>query len=140
MQPIVWLLAFVSITELLLLFLILVFFWRLRRSEGVLTSLQENQEELLIRMAENASLEQELVNSFAERQAELAHLDSLLQERSEKLQNLINQATNLSRSPQFLREVVRKGHRQGKSTMELCRSTGLSVDEIELLLAESELS
>ncbi len=140
MQPIVWLLVFVSLTELLLLFLILLFFWRLKRSENALSNLQASQEDFLIRMAENSALEQELVNSFAARQAELRQLDHSLQERAERLQKLVDQATNISRSPQFLREVIRKGKRQGKSTMELCRSTGLSMDEVELLLAENDFA
>lgn len=138
MQPIVWLLVFVSLTELLLLFLILLFFWRLKRSENALSNLQASQENFLIRMAENSALEQELVNSFAMRQAELRQLDHSLQDRAAQLQKLIDQATNISRSPQFLREVIRKGKRQGKSTVELCRSTGLSMDEVELLLAEND--
>ncbi|SHN68566.1 hypothetical protein [Desulfovibrio litoralis] len=139
MQPIVWLLALVSVMELLLLFLILMFFWRLRRSETALSNLQANQEDMLIRLAENASLEQELVNSFAARQQELRHLDGLLQVRAEELKRLLDQATNLTRSPQFLREVIRKGHQQGKSPMELARATGLSLDEVELLLSDGEL-
>ncbi|GAB6176376.1 hypothetical protein JCM16814_12670 [Desulfobaculum senezii] len=131
------LLLFLSLSEIVLLGLLLVFFMRLRRSESVLNSLQQNQESLLAKLHFNAELEQELVSSFEKRQAELSKLDDLLEKRSDELQKLVKQAEQISRSPQFLREVILSGHRKGKSAQALALSTGLSVDEVELILDQA---
>lgn len=126
-----------SIFELILLGLLFIFFLRLKRSESTLNALQKNQESLLRRLHMNAELEHELVSSFEDRQAELTKLDTELEERTEELQKLIDQAKTLSRSPQFLREVILSGHRQGKSAQALALSTGLSFDEVELILEQA---
>ncbi len=50
-----------SILELILLCGALLFYWRLRRSEKLLNSLQDNQQTLLARIEMNARLEKEIV-------------------------------------------------------------------------------
>ena len=95
-----------SILELILLCGALLFYWRLRRSEKLLNSLQDNQQTLLARIEMNARLEKEIVATFAQRQAELRELDSKLEQRANDLRRLMAQAEGITRSPQFLREII----------------------------------
>lgn len=133
----IWVLAALSAVELLLLFVLLVFFVRLRRSESLLSELQSNQERLLTRLHQNAELEQEVVASFAERQEQLRRLDLQLEVRSQDLQRLLAQADEVQRSPQLLREIIQDGRRRGQSIQELARETGLSTDEVELIAQQA---
>lgn len=130
-------LLFLSLSELALLGLLLVFFQRLKRSETILNALQQNQESLLSKLHFNAELEQELVITFEKRQAELSKLDDQLEQRAEELRKLVKQAEQISHSPQFMREVIISGSRKGKSPQALALSTGLSVDEVELILEQA---
>ncbi len=131
-----WLLVFLSCIELLLFFAVVVFYLRLRRSEQALNELQSKQEALLARLASNAQLEQELVASFHHRQAELEDLNAELTEQADGLRELIRQAERITRSPQSLRQIILNGHRRGQSARALAHSTGLSVEEVELILME----
>lgn len=130
-------LILVTVAELMLLVLLLVFFFRLRRSENVLSQLQANHEKLLARLHFNAELEQELVESFTQRQEELSQLDMRLEKRADDLRKLVEQAEGISRSPHFLREIIMNGRRKGRTVDQLARSTGLSVDEVELILGNA---
>lgn len=129
--------AIITIIELFLFFLLLRFFRRLKQSEALLGELQNSQAKLLAKLEMNASLENELMQSFKERQSELARLDMQLAERAESLRALVEQAGEVSRSPQLLRELIISGNRKGYSLGELAKRTGLSVDEVELILAQS---
>lgn len=129
--------AVITIIELLLFILIWRFFRRLRQSETLLAELQSSQSALLAKLQMNATLETELMQSFRERQSELASLDKMLEERAGTLKALIEQAGEVSRSPQLLREIIINGNRKGYSLGELARRTGLSVDEVELILAQA---
>lgn len=131
-----WLIIVLSVVEVLLIVVVVFFFSRLRESESVLAQLQEKQEELLTKLRFNAQLEQELVATFEARQNELAELDATIETRVKELNALIRQAEEYSHSPQFMREVILSGHRQGKSPRELSRASGLSVDEVELIIAQ----
>ena len=122
---------------MLLLVGLIVFFLRLRRSEATLNTLQANQEKLLTQLHVNAELEQELMDSFARRQAELQALDRKLEERVTALKSLLMEADGVNRSPQLLREIIVAGSRSGKSLQELARSTNLSIDEIRLILSKN---
>lgn len=133
-----WLLVFLSCIELLLFFAVVVFYVRLRRSEQALNELQSKQEALLERLASNAQLEQELVASFHHRQAELEGLNEDMAEQAEALTELIRQAERITRSPQSLRQIILNGHRRGQSARALAHSTGLSVEEVELILMEEQ--
>ena len=137
MQISFWLLILASLTEVLLFIGLVVFFVRLRRSEALLNTLQANQEQLLARLHLNAELEQELMDSFAQRQAELQALDHKLEERVLSLKTLLMEADGVNRSPQLLREIIVAGSRSGKSLQDLARSTNLSIDEIRLILSKS---
>ena len=137
MQISLWALILASITEVLLLGGLIVFFLRLRRSEATLNTLQANQEKLLAQLHLNAELEQELMNSFAQRQAELQLLDRKLEERVTALKALLMEADGVNRSPQLLREIIVAGSRSGKTLQELARSTNLSIDEIRLILSKN---
>lgn len=125
-----------SILELAVLGGVLFFYLRLRRSEAMLNALQGNQEALLARIEMNARLEREIVATFAQRQAELLNLDEKLEERAQELRRLLEQAEGISRSPQFLRELILNGRRKGLSSRQIARNSGLSVDEVELILAQ----
>ena len=137
MQISFWLLILASLTEVLLFIGLVVFFVRLRRSEALLNTLQANQEQLLARLHLNAELEQELMDSYAQRQAELQALDHKLEERVLSLKTLLMEADGVNRSPQLLREIIVAGSRSGKSLQDLARSTNLSIDEIRLILSKN---
>lgn len=137
MQLSFWLLILVTIFELVLFFLLLSFFRRLRKSEELLLKLQSGQSSLLVNVEQNAQLEKDLIASFVERQQELKHLDIQLEERAAHLTKLLGQAEAVSRSPLFLRELILTGVRQGKAPLELARATGLSLDEVKLIIAQS---
>ena len=126
-----------SLLELLILGGVLFFYLRLRRSEGLLNTLQDNQENLLARIEMNARLEREIVATFAQRQAELRSLDEKLEERAQELRRRLEQAEGICRSPQFLREIILNGRRKGLSSRQIARNAGLSVDEVELILAQN---
>ena len=115
-----------SLFELAILGGVLVFYLRLRRSEGLLNALQGNQDSLLARIEMNARLEKEIVATFAQRQA-----------RTHELRRLLEQAEGISRSPQFLRELILNGHRKGLSSRQIAKNAGLSVDEVDLILAQN---
>lgn len=127
-----------SALELILLAGALVFYMRLRHSESLLNTLQDNQQSLLARIEMNARLEREIVATFAQRQAELRELDVKLEARASDLKRLLEQAEGITRSPQFLREIILNGRRKGLSTRQIARNAGLSVDEVELILAQNQ--
>jgi hypothetical protein len=137
MQITALLLLALPVTELALLFVVIVFYLRLRKSEALIARMQTKQEEFLHKLRANAQLEQELVDSFERRQDELSRLDGQLTERVVVLNKLLKQADEYARSPQFLRQVIISGNRQGKSPKELAKTTGLSVDEVELIIDQN---
>jgi uncharacterized protein HemX len=126
-----------TLVEIALFIMLLRFFKRLQKSEHLLTELQANQENILDKLALNANLEQELMQSFTQRQRELTNLDLLLEDKAESLRQLLEQAEGVTRSPQFLREIIIQGSRQGQSPVQMAKSTGLSVDEVELILSQN---
>lgn len=126
-----------SIMELLILSGVLFFYLRLCNSERLLNTLQGNQEALLARIEMNARLEKEIVATFAQRQAELRSLDEKLEQRAQTLRRLLDQAEGITRSPQFLRELILNGQRKGLSAKQIARNAGLSVDEVELIMSQN---
>ena len=137
MQITALLLLALTVTELALLFVVIIFYLRLRKSETLIARMQTKQEEFLNKLRANAQMEQELVDSFERRQDELSRLDGQLTERVVVLNKLLKQADEYARSPQFLRQVIISGNRQGKSPKELAKTTGLSVDEVELIIDQN---
>lgn len=131
-----WLIVVLSITELALLAMLLHFFTRLKRSENLLTRLRDGQESLLDKLRANAELERELMGSFIARQAELIALNEKLTERETELRTLLEQAEAISRSPQFLRELITQGSKKGRTSQQLAKATGLSLDEVNLILSQ----
>lgn len=136
MTNILW--VALTVAELALIILVLMFFVRLRRSEQMLSNLQSNQDDLLDRMLRNAELEQEMVATFAQRQEQLAHLNMSMEKRVHTLQRLLEQAEGITHSPHFLREIILNCRRKGQSIDEIGKNTGLARDEIELILAREE--
>ncbi len=131
-----WILLALSLVELVLFFLVLKFFNRLRRSEELLTKLQAGQDSLLDKLRLNAELERDLMHSFAERQEELQLLNAKLEERVGEISDLLAQAEAVSRSPRFLRELILAGAKKGRPAEQLARSTGLSLDEVRLIMEQ----
>ncbi|MCR4665686.1 MAG: hypothetical protein K5657_00125 [Desulfovibrio sp.] len=127
-----------SLLELLILAGVLFFYRRLKKSEGLMGVLQDNQAKLLARIETNARLERDIVNSFAQRQAELEELNEKLEDRAQTLRRLLEQAEGITRSPQFLREIILNGRKKGYNAHQIARNAGLSVDEVELILAQAE--
>ena len=126
-----------SVLELFILAGALVFYMRLKRSQSLLNTLQDNQQSILARLEMNARLEKDIVATFAQRQAELRELDSKLEARATELRRLMEQAEGIARSPQFLREIILNGRRKGLTPRQIARNAGLSVDEVELILAQN---
>lgn len=131
-----WIIGVITIAETVLVVMVFLFFLRLKQSESMLAQLQNNQEQVLERIYRNAALEQELVDSFSQRQEQLIILNKGLEERIKILQKLIDQANSISRSPQFLREVILAGRKKGQTPSQIARATGLAVDEVELILGQ----
>ncbi len=139
MQISAFLLLALTAAELLLLLVVIAFYLRLRKSEALIARMQTKQEEFLVKLRANAQLEQDLVDNFGQRQEELTRLDSEIGERVIVLNKLLKQADEYARSPQFLRQIVITGHRQGKSIKELAKATGIAADEVELIIDQSGL-
>ncbi len=126
-----------SVLEIFILAGALVFYMRLKRSQILMSTLQDNQQSILARLEMNARLEKDIVATFAQRQAELRELDSKLEARATELKRLMEQAEGIARSPQFLREIILNGRRKGLTPRQIARNAGLSVDEVELILAQN---
>lgn len=131
-----WILIIISAAEIVLFIMLLRFFVRLKKSEELLLKLSEGQQSLMDKLRANAELERELMQSFAVRQAGLQNLNQSIDERVAELSGLLEQARAVARSPQFLREVILAGKKKGRSSAQLAKATGLSVDEVELILAQ----
>ena len=129
-----WILAASTAVELLLMVLAIIFYLKLKQSELLVRSLQDKQQEFLQKLDFNARLEKEIVETFAKRQEELALLEDKLHQRSTEMRRLLEQAENFTKSPQFLRQTILSGFRRGQSAQALAQATGLSVDEVELIL------
>ncbi len=129
-------LILLTLAELVLFVLLVRFFSRLKKSEELLTKLSENQDTFVQRLQTNAQLEKELMQSFVRRQAELQALAGSLEDKAAELRSLLEQAEAISRSPHFLRELIINGKSKGRTLAQLAKATGLSIDEVELILAQ----
>jgi uncharacterized protein HemX len=129
-----WILAVSTAVEVLLIVLAIVFYLKLRKSELLVRSLQNRQQEFLQKLDFNSRLEKEIVESFTKRQEELSLLEEKLNQRTTEMRRLLEQAENFTKSPQFLRQTILSGFRRGQSAQALAQATGLSVDEVELIL------
>lgn len=129
-----WTIIIVSATEMILLVLVFIFFYRLRKSESLLSQMQKNQKNFIERLDFNAQMEKELVSTFEQRQKELINLEAKMTQRIEELNKLIQQAEKYTRSPQFMKNIIVTGHQNGRSIDDLVKATGLSRDEVELII------
>lgn len=129
-----WTILIVSGIEVLLLVLVFIFFYRLRKSEALLEKMQKNQKSFIEKLEFNAQLEKELVSTFEHRQKELINLESKIEKRAQELTNLIKQAEKFTKSPHFMRNNIITGYKNGRSINELVQATGLSKDEVELII------
>lgn len=131
------LLILFTLSEVVLLVVVILFFLRLKKSEALLSGLQANQDEFIKRLQFNTQLENELVATFEQRQNELANLNEQIEQRAAELKKLVNLANDYCKSPQFMREIIIKGHKSGKSPVQLAKSTGLSLEEVELIIDQA---
>lgn len=132
-------LACITVAELFLIILVLLFFKRLRRSEEALENLQNSQEEVLDRMMRNATLEQEMITTFIQRQEQLERLNIAMEERIYMLKRLIKQAEEISHSPYLLREIIMNARKKGQNIDMIAQKTGMARDEIELILKKENM-
>ena len=123
-----------TLIEVVLLIGVVIFFVRLKRSESLVRELYAKQDNLLKKLSVNAQIEQQLMDSFKQRQEELTLLDKKLAQRSAELNKLLKQAEGLARSPEFLRQSILAGHKRGQSIPTLAKNTGLSEDEVRLIV------
>ncbi len=131
------LLILFTFSEIVLLVVVILFFLRLKKSESLLSGLQAKQEEFIKRLQFNTQLENELVSTFAQRQQELVAINNDIEKRATELKKLVDMANEYSKSPQFMREIILNGHRSGKSPVQLAKSTGLSLEEVELIIDQA---
>lgn len=131
------LIILLTISEVVLLGVVIMFFLRLKKSEALLSGIQIKQEEFIKRLQFNTQLENELVATFERRQQELITLNNEIEHKVAELKKLVNQADSYCKSPQFMREIILKGHRAGKSPAQLAKSTGLSLEDIDLIIDQS---
>ena len=131
------LLILFTVSEIVLLAVVILFFLRLRKSEALLSGLQTKQEEFIKRLQFNTQLENELVSTFEQRQQELVSINNEIEKRSAELKKLVDLANEYCKSPQFMREVILNGHRAGKSPAQLAKSTGLGIEEVELIIDQA---
>ena len=129
-----WIILIVSGVEVILLVLVFVFFYRLRKSEALLAAMQKNQKNFIEKLDFNAQLEKELVSTFEKRQKELINLEAKMDHRIKELSKLVQQAEKYTRSPQFMKNIIVTGYQNGRSIDELVKATGLSRDEVELMI------
>ncbi len=126
-----------TVMELLILCGVLLFYLRFRKAERLLNVIQGKRETLLAEIEMNARLEKDIVASYATRQAELKNLNEKIEQRAQDLRRLLDQAEGITRSPQFLRELILNGQRKGLSAKQIARNAGLSVDEVELIMSQN---
>lgn len=131
------LLILFTLSEIILLGVVILFFLRLKKSEALLSGLQIKQDEFIKRLQFNTQLENELVSTFERRQQELVSVNQEIEERAKELKKLVDMAREYCKSPQFMREIIIKGHRAGKSPVQLAKSTGLSLEEIDLIIDQA---
>jgi uncharacterized protein HemX len=136
--PILLLVLF-TLVEVILLGLVISFFLRLKKSQALVRQMQANHEHLLKKLQFNAQLEQEIVDTFERRQQELLQLDQRLEDRRDELASLLKQAEELTRSPQFLRQIIMAGHREGRSPQQLAKATGLTLEEVRLIIDQAQI-
>ena len=129
-----WILTASTLMEILLIVLAFFFYGKLKKSELLVRSLQDRQEEFLQKLDMNARLEKEIIATFTKRQEELTALEEKLHYRALEMRRLLEQAENFTKSPQFLRQTILSGFKRGQSAEALAQATGLSVDEVELIL------
>lgn len=134
-----WILCASTVMEILLIALAVFFYGKLKKSELLVRSLQDRQLEFLQKLDMNARLEKEIIGTFAKRQEELTALEEKLHYRAVEMRRLLEQAENFTKSPQFLRQTILSGFKRGQSAETLAQSTGLSVDEIELILDQAKV-
>jgi hypothetical protein len=134
-----WILAASTVMEILLIALAIFFYSKLKKSELLVRSLQDRQDEFLQKLDMNARLEKEIIGTFTKRQEELTALEEKLHYRAVEMRRLLEQAENFTKSPQFLRQTILSGFKRGQSAEALAQSTGLSVDEVELILDQAKV-
>jgi hypothetical protein len=134
-----WILTASTLMEILLIVLAFFFYSKLKKSELLVRSLQDRQEEFLQKLDMNARLENEIIGTFTKRQEELTALEEKLHYRALEMRRLLEQAENFTKSPQFLRQTILSGFKRGQSAEALAQATGLSVDEVELILDQPKI-
>ncbi len=134
-----WILTASTVMEILLIVIAVFFYAKLKKSELLVRSLQDRQDEFLQKLDMNARLEKEIIGTFTKRQEELTALEEKLHYRAVEMRRLLEQAENFTKSPQFLRQTILSGFKRGQSAEALAQSTGLSVDEVELILDQARV-
>lgn len=126
-----------TFSEIILLGVVIMFFLRLKKSETLLSGLQAKHEEFIKRLQFNTQLENELVATFEQRQMELVSLNQDIEKKTAELKKLVELANDYCKSPQFMREIIINGHKAGKSPAQMAKATGLSLEEVELIIDQA---
>ncbi|MDE7469404.1 MAG: hypothetical protein K2M30_03855 [Desulfovibrionaceae bacterium] len=126
-------LVFFSCVEIALFFALVLFYKKVKTSENLVANLYKNQHTFLQMLNENSSFEQEFEKSFAQHIEHLRALDRETRKRIERLESLLSHADTFIQSPAVLRETILQGLRQGISKERLAHTTGISIQEVEII-------
>ena len=126
-------LVFFSCVEIALFLALVLFYKKVKTSENLVANLYKNQHTFLQMLNENSSFEQEFEKSFAQHIEHLRALDRETRKRIERLENLLSHADTVIQSPAVLRETILQGLRQGISKERLAHTTGISIQEVEII-------
>jgi len=135
-----WMLIVLTLAEVGLLAVVVLFYIRLRRSESLIRLLQQRHEDLMAKLHFNEELERELVSSFEQRQRELVGLNEEISARVAELDALLTRSEYAAPRPDARRQAIVDGRRRGMTVKQLAQSMGLTEDEVELMLLESKRS
>jgi len=120
--------------EVCLLFLVLFFFLRLKKSEKYISTLQKKQEEFIQKLSFSSELEKKMLETFTSRQKELTALNEELARKVSQLKQLISKAEKFTNSPLFVKQLILLGYKSGETPESLAKTFNLTVEEVELII------
>ena len=101
-------------------------------------TLYNDQHKFVAMLQNNAVFEKEVAHAFAKHKEELELLNTKIEGRIKHLELLLSRADGMLESPSLLRETILQGVRSGVAPEELAHSMGISLEEVELTLANTK--
>ena len=129
---------FFVIFEGIVLLLLYRFYRKIEESKKLLTTLYNDQHKFITMLQNNAAFEKEITHAFSKHKEELALLNTKIESRIKHLEFLLSRADAMLESPALLRETILQGVRSGIPPEELAHHMGISLEEVELTLANTK--